>query len=139
MKFVLIKVADSRLGSTSIFRGPDGVPAIYSSKPRALFDAIYDWSRFGGIPRAYEWIRKAIMDDPTILKELIAVVLKFGNQGTIRRIGYLLENLGIEPKLLRPLRKALRNSKGLIPYVPTMPMRGKISKDWGIIANGKTD
>ena len=139
MKFVLIKVSDSRLGSTTTFSGPDGVPAVYSSKPRALFDAVYDWSRFGGIPRAYEWIKKTIREDPTLLNKLIAVALKFGNQGTIRRMGYLLENLGVGSPRLRPLRKALRPSKGLIPFDPTKPLQGKISKDWGIIANDKTE
>lgn len=139
MKFVLIKVADSRLGSTTSISGPDGVAAIYSSKPRTLLDAIYDWSRFGGIPRGYEWIKISIKNEPALLSELIKVALKYGNQGTIRRIGYLLETMGVEPRQIRFLRNALRPSKSLIPWIPMKPARGKVSTDWGIIANDQTE
>ena len=30
---------------------------MYSSRARTLVDAVYDWSRFGSLPRAYEWVR----------------------------------------------------------------------------------
>jgi len=57
---MLIKVAEKRLGDTETFRTPDGVAVAYGSRARTLVDAVYDWSRFNGIPRGYEWIRREL-------------------------------------------------------------------------------
>ena len=56
----LIKVADKRLGDTEIVQTSEGSKAVYSSRARTLLDAVYDWSRFNTLPRAYEWIRKEL-------------------------------------------------------------------------------
>ena len=53
----LIKVADGRLGDTEEVRTRKAGPAVYSSRVRTLVDAVYDWSRFNSLPRAYDWIR----------------------------------------------------------------------------------
>ena len=56
----LIEVADKRLGNTEMVQTAEGLKAVYSSRARALLDAVYDWSRFNSLPRAYEWIRKEL-------------------------------------------------------------------------------
>jgi hypothetical protein len=56
----LIKVADARLGDSDEVTMADGEKAVYASRTRSLVDAIYDWSRFNGIPRGYEWIRREL-------------------------------------------------------------------------------
>ena len=56
----LIKVADKRLGDTVEVEMADGEKAVYASRVRSLVDAVYDWSRFNGIPRGYEWIRQEL-------------------------------------------------------------------------------
>src|SRR3972149_8100371 len=53
----LIKVADSRLGGTEEGRTYEGQMAVYSSRTRALVDAVYGWSRFNSLPRGYGWGR----------------------------------------------------------------------------------
>ena len=50
-------------------------------------DAVYDWSRFNSLPRAYEWIRMELASKRVTAAELAASTIKYGNQGTIRRIG----------------------------------------------------
>ena len=55
----LIKVGDDRLGGIESFSTPDGATAVYSSRARSLVDAVYDWSRFGSLPRAYQPVAKA--------------------------------------------------------------------------------
>lgn len=136
LTFSLIKVEDARLGGTFSFKTPDGVEAVYSSKARTLLDSVYDWSRFNGIPRGYGWIRNANRADKDLAKELVKVTIKFGNQGTIRRIGFLMENMGLSPTLLNKLNKALNRTSSLIPWIPNKTARGFVNKKWGLIVNG---
>ena len=56
----LIKVANRRLGATETVKTKDGLDAAYSSRVRTLVDPVYDWSRFNGLPRAYECIRAEV-------------------------------------------------------------------------------
>ncbi len=135
LRFIFIKIPTSRLGDVYSFRAGDGAPAIYSSKARTLIDAIYDWSRFNGIPRAFRWIRKVVVEDPKMAGKLVRSALKYGNQGTLRRLGFVLSCLSVKKQLLNRLFRAIRPSKSLIPLVPTAPVRGKIDPVWGITIN----
>lgn len=131
----LIKVADGRLGDTATVPAPDGETAIYSSRVRALLDAVYDWSRFNGIPRAYEWIRRELKARRISAAELVACTLRYGDKGTIRRIGVLLEREGVEEKLLRKLERALTRTSGPVPWNPRKPKRGPVNQRWGVVVN----
>jgi predicted transcriptional regulator of viral defense system len=131
----LIKVADERLGATDVVKTPDGIDLVYSSRVRSLMDAVYDWSRFNSLPRAYEWIRTEIAGDETLAANLVNVTLRYGNQGTLRRIGKLLELEGIQKSLLRKLEKAIHSSTSLIPWIPTRPKRGTADHRWGVVVN----
>jgi len=62
--------------------------------------------------------------------------VRFGNQSTIRRMGYLLDIMGQPPLLLDRLKSSLRQSKALIAWVPTRPKRGQVNREWGLIVNG---
>ena len=90
MALTLIKVDGRRLGGTQELATPAG-PLIYSSRVRTLVDAVYDWSRFDSLPRGYRWITRELAAGRVQVEELIRGTLQFGNQGTIRRIGFLLE------------------------------------------------
>ena len=135
LRYIFIEIATSRLGDVHSFRAGDGAPAIYSSKARTLIDAIYDWSRFNGIPRAFRWIRKAVAEDPTMAGKLVRAALQYSNQGTLRRLGFILSRLNVKKQLLIQLLRAIRPSKSLIPLVPTAPVRGKNDPVWGITIN----
>ncbi|MFI5378391.1 MAG: hypothetical protein ACHRHE_03720 [Tepidisphaerales bacterium] len=132
----LIKVADERLGGTEEATTPDGLTAIYSSRTRSLVDAVYDWSRFDSLPRAYAWIRRELSGGRVKAAELVDLAIRFGNQGTIRRIGTLLEQEGIAEPLLKKLERRLTRSASLISWIPNRPCRGKHSKRWGVVLNG---
>jgi len=131
----LIKVADRRLGATEIVKTPEGIEAVFSSRMRTLMDAVYDWSRFNSLPRAYNWICTELANDGKVVSELVKVSLKYGNQETLRRIGKLMEMEGVAPELLQKLETALRPSSSLIPWVPVYPKRGKVDRRWGIVFN----
>jgi predicted transcriptional regulator of viral defense system len=131
----LIKVADERLGGSEVAHTPDGIDVFYASKARSLVDAVYDWSRFDSLPRAFDWIRQEVKKDDAFMEELIRATIQFGNQGTIRRIGALLELVGDKERLLRRLEKEVHPSSSFIPWIPNREKRGKSDKRWGVIIN----
>lgn len=133
--YLFIKVPDERLGATCSVETSDGVRAIYSSKVRSLMDAVYDWSRFNGIPRAYRWIESAVRTDPKLAGELASVTRQYGNRGTLRRIGFVLSRVQPDGVAARSVLRAISKGKSLIPLVPGRPARGRGDSKWGIIDN----
>lgn len=131
----LIKVADDRLGSTEKVKTVEGLTAVYSSRVRTLVDAVYDWSRFNSLPRAYGWIRQELVTKRVDPGELIKMTLRYGDKGTIRRMGALLEREQIKEALLANLDKAVPPSTSFIPWVPTKSKRGTFSRRWGVVMN----
>ncbi|TAH38048.1 MAG: hypothetical protein EYC70_05335 [Planctomycetota bacterium] len=131
----LIKVADRRLGETETVRTADGLTVVYSSRVRTLVDAVYDWSRFNSLPRAFGWIRADLAARRVRPAELVRVALRYGDVGTLRRLGALLEREGVSAAQLRRLRSALRPTTGLIPWDPTRPKRGTLDRRWGVVWN----
>jgi predicted transcriptional regulator of viral defense system len=131
----LIKVADDRLGGTEVVRVPEGIDVVYASRARSLVDAVYDWSRFDSLPRAFGWIRREVEKDDGFVAELVQAAIQFGNQGTLRRIGGLLERLGVQNSLLRKLERELRRTSTFVPWIPGREKRGTTSRRWGVVFN----
>jgi predicted transcriptional regulator of viral defense system len=140
VELTLIRVSENRLGGTETVKTPERINLIYSSRPRSLVDAVYDWSRFNSLPRAFEWIRSDLTQGQITTADLVNSTLDFGNHGTIRRIGYLLEilsqELPIPRRLVSRLERALRSSSSTIPWIPTVMKRGFVMKRWGLVVNG---
>lgn len=131
----LIRVADERLGDTEQVETGDGNRLVYSSRTRTLVDAVYDWSRFGSLPRAYGWIRAELSAERVGVKDLVRSALRFGNQGTLRRLGVLLEEEGASARQLAKLERALTSSKSLVLMVPRTSAKGKVDRRWGVVRN----
>jgi predicted transcriptional regulator of viral defense system len=136
IQLVLIKVAGDRLGDTEESTTRDGVRIVYSSRVRTLVDAVYDWARFGSLPRAYLWITRELAAGRVTPAALVATTLRYGNRGAIRRMGALLEGRGVSAGLVRRLADALPGSTATIPWIPTRPKRGTLDRRWGLIMNG---
>ena len=137
VQLILIKVADARLGGTQEVRTSEGLVAVYPSRARALVDAVYDWARFNSLPRGYRWIRAELEKKRVAPADLVESTLRYGDVGTRRRIGALLERAGVEERLLRKLEKSLAPSSGLIPWIPTARKRGSIDRRWGVVVNAE--
>jgi predicted transcriptional regulator of viral defense system len=133
----LIKVADDRLGDTEETTTPDGLVVTYSSRVRTLVDAVYDWTRFNGLPRGYSWIARELAEGRVKAATIVAATLRYGDLGTIRRIGALLARRGVSAMLLRRLDDALTQSTGTIPWIPSKPKRGTLDRRWGVVMNGE--
>ncbi len=135
VELTLIKVAPQRLGETEEVEIASGVTLPYSSRPRALLDAVYDWARFDSLPRGYSWIREELAAGKVTAAELVRVAIAYGNQGTTRRIGALLDQEGAGENQLRALESTLNQSQSVIAAVPRAPRRGPFNKRWRVIQN----
>ena len=131
----LIKVDDERLGGTEVVRTPDGVDVVYASRARSLVDAVYDWPRFESLPQAFEWIRREVEKDDAFAAEFVRMAIQFGNQGTLKRVGALLERVEVSEHLLRRLERQIQTSTSFIPWIPGRQKRGTINKRWGVVIN----
>ncbi len=133
----LIKVQNNRLGDIEEEKNRDGDTGIYSSRRRSLLDAVYDWSRFNTLPRAYQWIEKEIKSKRVSAKDLIEMTILYGDVGTIRRIGFILTKLKVQSSLLPKLKRNIKPSTAYIPLIPSIPKRGSINREWGVVINGE--
>src|SRR6266571_951138 len=82
ISLTLIKVATKRLGAVEEAPTSENIVAVYSSRTRALIDAVYDWSRFNTLPRAYDWIRRELAAKRVKPRELVTLTLHYGDIGT---------------------------------------------------------
>jgi predicted transcriptional regulator of viral defense system len=133
----LIKVNAKRLGDVEALRGVDGPALVYSSRARTLVDAVYDWSRFNSLPHAYTWILDDLVTGRVDPARLVRTALRFGDLGTRRRLGVLLERAGTPESTLARLERSLTPSSSLIPWIPSRPKRGTVSRRWGVLVNGE--
>lgn len=129
LSFEMIKVAPARLGSVTESAGRR-MPTL----GRAVMDAVFDPVRFGSLPQAYAWIRQRCADE-TFLNELTNCAICYGDNPTRRRLGYVLELLGVGGRRLVKLRKNTTPFRSFISLVPGGNRQGKTNKDWGIILN----
>lgn len=137
VRLVLIKAANERLGGTEEATTRDGLVTVYASRARALLDAVYDWARFDSLPRGHRWwIRGELERNRVSAAELVDMTLRYGDIGTLRRIGLLLDQAGVDGRLLRKLEKKVPKSSGLIPWILTSPERGSINRRWGVVVSG---
>ena len=135
-RFVFIKTSSERLKGGCVLKEATGAEVVIASKAKALVDAVYDWSRFNTLPKAFSWIVTALRKDNQIKTQLIKATLECGNVAVVRRIGCLLMRNGFSKQSLRRLKEKLGNSKSLIPLVPKKPVRGSVDRYWGVIING---
>jgi predicted transcriptional regulator of viral defense system len=137
--YVFMEISDNRLGASTEFAAPDGEKILIATKARALFDAVYDWSRYNTIPRAYQWITATIKKDTVFGDEFTRTSLKYGNKATMRRIGYLLAVSGVSENMLREFKKKAGSMKSLIKWIPGKPAKGSVNREWGLIVNGAVE
>jgi predicted transcriptional regulator of viral defense system len=116
---------------------PSGETLVYSSRARTLVDAVYDWSRFDSLPEAYDWIRADLVAGRIAADELARAAVRYGNMGSIRRIGAILERLGASKAARSRLARAVTATTAKIPLVPTRPARGPVSRPWGVVINDR--
>ncbi len=133
--FNFIRVSEERLGGTLATNTTDGAELVWPTKARALVDAVYDWSRFNSLPNAYDWIRSEMELDDGFAADLTDAAVRYGNQGTVRRIGRLLADLDAPMRLIQRLEQHIAETTSFIAWDPSRPKRGSIDRHWGVIIN----
>ena len=82
-------------------------------------------------------IAKALIVSWKVLdeKKLRSYAAKIGNSAVAKRLGFLMETLGLGD--FEALRKEAPLAQGFSPLDPTLPKRGKYNRRWGLLVNAE--
>ena len=132
------KVVSNRLGAvkkTKSYIG-DGkfVWAKHSSPEQAILDAVYDYKKFGSLPKAYSWVADSLRDKKINSKKLIDITIKYGNTISQKRRGWILDKLKVPKRNINLLQKKVSKAKFLTPLDPKN-RKGPINRKWSVIEN----
>ncbi len=108
-------------------------PFSVTDKEKTIIDGLDLAKYVGGVGE----IAKALSQSWEDLSEdkLREYAVKIGNTAVAKRLGYLMEALGLgNPETLR---KALSLAPGFSPLDSTLPRKGKYSRRWGLLLNAE--
>jgi predicted transcriptional regulator of viral defense system len=105
-----------------------------SDRERSLVDLIYFPGPVGGLKRAFAVLKEQARDKETDIAKLIKYAARFPNPTLRKRIGFTLEQVGIEDRKLEPLLKTIGKSS-LVTLYPSKSRAGRINKKWKVIEN----
>ena len=135
-----VKVVSSRLGAIQKIKSYDDMGGVIwapcGSPEQILLDAVYDYKKYGTLPKAYGWISKALKEKKIHPQKTINTAVKYGNIISQKRIGWVLDKLIAQKKILKPLWKKVSDSSFLTALDPKN-RRGPVNKKWGVIENVK--
>ncbi len=135
--FVFMKTSSKRLKGAEFISNQKGIKIPYASKARLLIDCIYDWNRYNTIPKVFKWINQEIEENPAITEKLVSNAIRYGNRIVQRRLGYLLEIMNVDAKLVEKLQNKIQGTKTIKPLIPNINLKGSVNKKWGLIINGE--
>ncbi|NQT29204.1 MAG: hypothetical protein HQ596_01400 [Candidatus Saganbacteria bacterium] len=126
VRYKLKKVLSNRLyGLEKRKIGKEEV--VFPKKERAIIDVF----EFYDVKRAFQILQSQLnLIDKNIFIEYLS---RYPVQIIRRRIGYLLEQLGVNKKLLKGIKVG---KKGYSPLYKDHPKRGELNDRWRIIVNG---
>ena len=133
MQFKMIKIPAKRMYELEKIKIKD-TEVIVSDKERTLVDLIYAFQPVGGLKRAVEIFKEQIESKRIDTDKLIKYALKFPNVATRKRIGFVLEQAGLNDKELEPLLKSIKKTS-LVTLYPSKSRKGRINKKWMVIEN----
>ncbi len=109
----------------------DEMPFSVTDREKTIIDGLDLPQYVGGI----EEIAKALSTVWTQLDEskLRKYAVKIGNSSVAKRLGFLMETLGIGN--VEALRNAVPLGSGFSSLDPTMPRQGKYNRRWGLLIN----
>jgi len=109
----------------------DETPFMITDREKTIIDGL-DLPQYAG---GVEEIAKALSTAWTQLdeKKLRKYASKIGNSAVAKRLGFLMEALGLGD--IEKLRKAVALAPGFSSLDPTMPRNGKYNRRWGLLVN----
>jgi len=133
MQFKMLKISASRMYGFEKIKIKDA-EVIISDRERTLIDLIYAPQPVGGLKRAFEIFKEQIESKKIDTNKLIKYTLKFPNLATRKRIGFVLEQAGLDDKELESLLKSIKKTS-LVTLYPSKSRKGKVNKKWMVIEN----
>lgn len=129
---VTVRSEDKLFGTTVVWR--QQVRVRVSDPSRTIVDLLDDPTLGGGMRNVadvvYEYLTGEHRDDEL----LIAYADRLGNRAGFKRLGFVLEHLGVDA--LELVEACLdRRSAGLVALDPSVRVKGRIVRRWGIRAN----
>src|SRR4030043_953839 len=109
----------------------DEMPFMVTDREKTIIDGLDLPQYVGGVAE----IAKALSTVWTQLDEskLRKYAVKIGNSAVAKRLGFLMETLGVGN--VESLRKAVTLAPGFSPLDPTLPRHGKYNRRWGLLIN----
>jgi predicted transcriptional regulator of viral defense system len=131
-EFHVVATALERVESVkAVWRGRERVPV--SSPERTIADALVTPSWLGGI-RSLADILVSYRREAWNPDQLVAELTSLGVGAGFKRLGYLIECLELKaPKLLTFAKR--RRTSGAVKLDPSIRVRGRLLKSWGLWVN----
>lgn len=126
-----VKISDDRMYGLETEK-IEGQDIFFSSKERTMIDLLYFNNPVGGIQPAQEIFSEIVKKKKCDIEKLIEYAVKFPNVTVRKRVGVLLEKIGISEALLKPLAKSIENT-ALSSLGKTR--KGTLNKKWKAIVN----
>ncbi len=133
MQFKMIKIPINRMyGLEKIIIKEAEVTV--SDRERTLLDLIYFPEPVGGLKKAFEILKEKVGTKGVDITKLIKYATQFPNPSVRKRIGFILEQVGVKNKALESLLKSIRKTS-LVTVYPSKSRVGKINNRWMVIEN----
>jgi len=129
-----IKVVDEEklFGTVSVWRGR--VRVAVSDPARTVVDLLDDPSFGGGIRHVAEIVETYFTEPVRDDQRLLDYAERLGNRTVYKRLGYLVETLGVEaPELIAACRERLSSGFSLLD--PSVPAGGRFVRRWNLRLN----
>ena len=127
-----VRSEDKFFGTTTVWR--DQVRVRVSDPTRTIVDLFDDPTLGGGMRNVADVVHEYLTGEYRDDTLLVEYGDRLGNRAVFKRLGFLLEHLGIEaPDLVATCME--RRSAGLVALDPSVPTKGRIVRRWGIRAN----
>jgi predicted transcriptional regulator of viral defense system len=131
VSFKFLKVPTNRIYGIDTIR-VDSSDVMVSSRERTLVDLIYFNKPVGGIVKAIEILTRLIEEKNCKIDKLVEYASRFPNATVRKRIGVVLEGLGIKSTILKPLIKSIERTS-ISSF--TASRKGALNKTWKVIVD----
>lgn len=131
--FLIKRVSkDKVFGTSVVWRGRTRVPV--SDPTRTIVDILDDPGIGGGMRHITEVLNTYLSNERRDDSRLLEYANRLGNRAVFKRLGYLLETLGVlAPNLINVC--AREKSSGIALLDPTAPRKGRILRRWNLQIN----
>lgn len=131
LSYKFIKIPENRMyGIEKIKIGDEEVNI--SSKERTLIDLIYFNKPVGGIAGASRIFTEIVNKNKCDIKKLVEYTVCFPNITTRKRIGLMLDDIGVSDNILKSLIKSIKKTS-----ISSLngSRKGTLNKKWRVIVN----